>query len=121
MYELEAHRLVCGDARDPDTLAKLMGGERAAAVWTDPPYGVRYVGGTKKKLTIENDTPEGPGAPSGQSSPSVGEHVEPGGAFYLAAPAGPLGTVFRQQLDAAGWRFHEALVWVKDVFVLGHS
>jgi DNA modification methylase len=32
-----------------------------------------------------------------------------------------MGMIFRQQLDAAGWRFHEALVWVKDVFVLGHS
>ena len=121
LYELGAHRLVCGDARDPERLATLMGGEQAAAVWSDPPYGVEYVGRTRKKLTIENDSPEGLGELLRDVFASVASHVEPGGAFYVAAPAGPMGTVFRQQLDAAGWRFHEALVWVKDVFVLGHS
>ena len=69
----------------------------------------------------KNDEPDGLAELLAAVFLAVGSHVEPGGAFYLAAPAGPLGTVFRQQLDAAGWRFHEALVWVKDVFVLGHS
>jgi len=121
LYELGPHRLVCGDSRDPNTLAKLMGDEQAAAIWSDPPYGVRYVGRTRDRLTIENDEPEGLAELLKAVFAAVGSHVEPGGAFYLAAPAGPLGTVFRQQLDQAGWRFHESLVWVKDVFVLGHS
>lgn len=38
------HRLVCGDAREPDVLAVLMGGEQADLVFTDPPYNVKIDG-----------------------------------------------------------------------------
>ena len=34
-------------------------GELAGCMWTDPPYGVEYEGGTKAKLTIKNDTADG--------------------------------------------------------------
>ncbi len=33
----------------------MLDGEPADLVWTDPPYGVDYVGKTKSALTIEND------------------------------------------------------------------
>lgn len=38
------HRLICGDARDPATYAAVMGGDRARAVFTDPPYNVKIDG-----------------------------------------------------------------------------
>ena len=38
------HRLLCGDARDPNAYAALMPGEQARMVFTDPPYNVRVVG-----------------------------------------------------------------------------
>ncbi len=34
------HRLICGDAADPDTHARLLDGVRAQMVFTDPPYNV---------------------------------------------------------------------------------
>lgn len=37
---LGSHRLVIGDARDPDVLDRLMAGEKAQMVITDPPYNV---------------------------------------------------------------------------------
>lgn len=36
-----AHRLACGDCTDPAVLEAVMGDDRAAMVWTDPPYGMR--------------------------------------------------------------------------------
>ncbi|MCC6716979.1 MAG: site-specific DNA-methyltransferase [Acetobacteraceae bacterium] len=33
------HRLACGDSTDPATVARLMQGERAAMLFTSPPYG----------------------------------------------------------------------------------
>lgn len=34
------HRLMCGDSTSADDVARLMGGERAEMVWTDPPYAI---------------------------------------------------------------------------------
>jgi DNA modification methylase len=41
LWLLGQHRLFCGDATDAANVRKLMGRERAAMVFTDPPYGVR--------------------------------------------------------------------------------
>ena len=40
VWQLGAHRLICGDVRDPAVLATLMAGEQARMVFTDPPYNV---------------------------------------------------------------------------------
>ena len=40
LWELGKHRLLCGDATKAADVARLMGGERADVVVTDPPYGV---------------------------------------------------------------------------------
>lgn len=44
IWQLGRHRLTCGDARDPAVLERLMAGEQAQMVFTDPPYNVRIDG-----------------------------------------------------------------------------
>jgi DNA modification methylase len=39
-----AHRLVCGNALDPDAVSILMDGEKAEMVFADPPYNVAIAG-----------------------------------------------------------------------------
>jgi DNA modification methylase len=49
LWQLGPHRVICGDALKADTYAALLGGERAAMVFTDPPYNVPiqgHVGGS---------------------------------------------------------------------------
>ena len=44
VWLLGRHRLLCGDARSKDDMARLMGGEQADLVFTDPPYNVAIDG-----------------------------------------------------------------------------
>ena len=40
VWQLGPHRLICGDALDPDVVDDLMAGEQARMVFSDPPYNV---------------------------------------------------------------------------------
>jgi DNA modification methylase len=44
VWELGDHRLVCGDATNPDVYARLLDYEEAQMVFTDPPYNVPVAG-----------------------------------------------------------------------------
>ena len=66
IWQLGEHRVMCGDSTSSDDVAKLMNGEKADMVFTDPPYGIdwntdytRFKGGIipseNKYSKIQND------------------------------------------------------------------
>ena len=59
LIEIGQHRLLCGDSTDSDQVARLMNGEKADMVFTDPPYGVSYQSNmrtkTEKFEILKND------------------------------------------------------------------
>jgi len=47
VWTLGNHRLMCGDSTSIDAVNKLMDGQKADMVFTDPPYGISIVSGNK--------------------------------------------------------------------------
>ncbi len=55
LWLLGNHRLLCGDSTDVLQVERLMGGEKADMVFTDPPYGIAYSGKGQKGAATSND------------------------------------------------------------------
>ena len=55
VWTLGNHRLVCGDSTSIDDVDKLMDGNKADMVFTDPPYNVAFNGRSGKHDVIKND------------------------------------------------------------------
>ena len=43
LWQLGDHRLICGDSTDVNVIERLMDGQKADMVFTDPPYGINIV------------------------------------------------------------------------------
>ena len=56
IWKLGEHRLMCGDSTCITDVEKLMNGEKADLLFTDPPYGVSYEKKTKEVLKSKSYT-----------------------------------------------------------------
>lgn len=122
LYLLGQHRLLCGDSTVQTDLDRLMDGQQADLVFTDPPYNVDYKGGTSKKLKILNDSME-----DGKffqflldAFTAAWSATKEGGAFYICH-ADSEGLNFRRAMTEAGWLTKQCLIWVKNCHVLGRQ
>lgn len=120
IYQLGAHRLMCGDSTDPADVARLMDGKAADLLLTDPPYNVNYEGGTG--LTIQNDNMEDAAFRKFlRDAFSCADGVmKPGAAFYIWH-ADSRGADFRNACADVGWQVRQCLVWNKNALVLGRQ
>jgi site-specific DNA-methyltransferase (adenine-specific) len=118
---LGPHRVLCGDSTDITAVEAMLDGDRCHIMWTDPPYGVDYVGKTKQALTIRNDgAGDLPELLAGAFAVATAA-LRSGAPVYVCHAPGPLATTFAEAFTTAGWSLRQNLVWVKDIMVLGHS
>ncbi len=119
VWLLGDHRLMCGDSADRGDVSRLMAGQAATVMVTDPPYGVDYnPEGRKRKRPIANDDL---GADQAEFWTRVFSAWPLQGDAYVFSPSGPLIQTLCASIQAAGIEHHQWLIWVKDRLVLGHS
>ena len=122
LWIMGGHRLLCGDARNVDDMARLMGGAKADLLLTDPPYNVDYVGKTKDALKIDNDRMSNADFRAFllEAFTAARQSMKAGAAFYIWH-ADSNGYDFRGACMDAGWKVRQCLIWEKDILVLGQQ
>ena len=136
IWLLGNHRLMCGDSTSIDAVDKLMDGNKADMVFTDPPYGMSYGGGRAKGDNVKfkrgggikahgmiiNDDLQGGGLMDMVSS-SIGNTVasaKDGAAIYVCFTWRTY-SEFHSALESIGVIPKACIVWDKKSIGLGNS
>jgi len=131
LWILGRHRLLCGDATRPEDVARLMNGNTADLVVTDPPYNVDY--GSKAESInkygyafsnrhIANDCMSEHQFTDFLASAfkNMADNLKSGGAFYIWHASTTL-YEFETALRLNNLKSRQQLIWNKNSFVLGRQ
>jgi DNA modification methylase len=124
LWVLGEHRLLCGDARVPADVERVLGGSLADMTWTDPPYGVNYANSPKDKLRgkhrpiLNDDLGSGFEAFLQDACANILSVTK--GAVYVCMSSSELHTLQRA-FRAAGGKWSTFVIWAKNTFTLGRA
>ena len=124
LWVLGEHRVLCGDATDPQSYARLLDGAQADMVFIDPPYNVDYANSAKDKLRgtqrpILNDN-LGAAFHDFLLAALTPVVAHSRGAIYIAMSSGELDTL-QAAFRAAGGHWSTFVIWAKNTFTLGRA
>jgi|SRR5579872_211759 len=117
---LGPHRLVAGDSTDVEAVERLMGGEQADVVFTDPPYNVSYEGYTEDRLRILGDRMSDVDFRQFLESAfsSLRGVVKPGASLYVCHSSS-WQREFQAALESSGFEVRCQIIWAKNTFAWG--
>lgn len=124
LWLIGEHRLLCGDCTDKAVVERVMGGEKASMMFTDPPWNVA-IGKDSNPRHRQRDGLENDDMTSEEYSTFVStfvstfaENVDGDVYCVLGASEWPrLDLHMRER----GFHWSATIIWVKDIFVLGRS
>lgn len=125
LYKLGNHRLMCGDSTDENTYLKLIPSGDIHMVYTDPPYGVSYIGTNNQNGRdwdmIAGDDLRGDGLYDMlvKAFTQINQYLIQKGALYVFH-ASSTQIEFEKALNNAGFQVKQQLIWNKH-HVLGRS
>jgi DNA modification methylase len=126
IWLLGNHRLLCGDSTSPDDIARLMAGEKARCIFTDPPWNVDYGADKKhpswKARQIMNDkmSTEQFGAFLLSAFRAIASVCEQGAMTYVVMSAQEWGNIM-PVMSKAGYHWSSTIIWAKDSLVLSRK
>lgn len=120
IWQLGAHRLMCGDSTSETDIDKLIDGDKADMVVTDPPYNVAI--SNSQGMTIKNDNMDSNSFREFlyDCFKCLNKALKQGGAFYVWY-ASREHINFEGALNDAGLTVREQLIWNKNTFILGRQ
>jgi DNA modification methylase len=125
LFRLGEHRVLCGDATQPEDCERLFGGAKAAMAFTDPPYNVslgdhggKQQGQARRRIKNDSMEPEAWEAFCRGWAHNLITAVD--GALYICMSTKEWPTV-SQVLFECGGHWSDTIIWKKDRFVLGRS
>jgi DNA modification methylase len=122
LWQLGEHRMYVGDATVQADVDRLMAGDRADLVFTDPPYNVDYEGYTKNRLTIAGDCVALPEFCRFLTTTfeNYRRIIKPGASLYLCHSS-CWQREFQNALEAAGLKVRCQIIWAKNTFAWGYG
>ncbi len=120
LWILGSHRLLVGDATSQSDLSRLMAGDAADLVFTDPPYNVDYEGYTEKRLKIKGDRMSDAEFKQFLAAAfrSYRTFTKPGASMYVCHSSS-WQREFQDALEFAGFEVRCQLIWGKNTFAWG--
>ncbi len=120
LWILGNHKLLVGDATVHEDVAKLMAGEAADLIFTDPPYNVAYEGYTEDRLTIKGDRMSDADFKRFLEAAfrSCRAAVKPGASLYVCHSSS-WQREFQNALETAGFEVRCQIIWAKSTFAWG--
>jgi DNA modification methylase len=104
LWILGDHRLLCGDSTDVLAVERLMDGQKADMVFTDPPYGVEYRSNMSRRFEqIKNDDT------ILEVAPVIWQFLADDSAAFVWT-SHHVYPIWRQQFDAF---YKQTLIWAK--------